>query len=49
MPHGKHIFDKAYDTAIATMCAHPESEYELPHWKCFLRCCSQYPNIDLPE
>ena len=34
IPHGRHIYAKAYDMAQATMCAYPQSDHSLPHWKC---------------
>ena len=37
MPHGSHIYATASDIANATMCAYPQSEHSLPHWKCVLR------------
>ena len=40
MPHGKHVFQKSYDTAITTMCAYPAYNYVSPHQKCVLRCCA---------
>ena len=49
MPHGKHIFQIAFEMSMATMCAYPSSKYALPHWKCMLRCCAQYTRIDLPS
>ena len=49
MTHGKHIFNTASDTAIATMCAYLSTKYVWPHWKCALRCCAKCPRIDLPS
>ena len=49
MPHGRHIYSKAYGMAKATMCAHSQSDHTLPHWKCVLRCCAKCPSINLPD
>ena len=46
MPHGRHIYAKAYDMAKATMCAYSQSYHALPHWKCVLRCCAKYPSMN---
>ena len=48
MPHGRHIYAKAYDMSKATMCANSQSNRALPHWKCVLRCCAQCPIINNP-
>ena len=29
------------------MCAYPSSQHALPHWKCVLSCCENFPCIDL--
>ena len=34
MPHGKNMFQTAYDMDMVTMCEYASSEYALPHWKC---------------
>ena len=49
MPHGRHIYAKAYDIAQARMCAYPKSYHALPHWKFLLRCCADFPYINLPD
>ena len=49
MPHGCHIYTKAYDMTKATMCANSQSDHALPHWKCILRCCAQCPRIIIPD
>ena len=49
MPHGRHIYAKAYDMANLTMCTYPQSDNELPHWKCVLRCCADCPCITVPD
>ena len=48
MPHGRHIYAKVSDMASAKICAYPNSDNELPHWKCVLRCCAYCPCIDIP-
>ena len=37
IPHGRHIYAKEYDMAQYTMCACPQSDHALPHWKCVFR------------
>ena len=49
MPHGRHIYAKAYYMAKATMCDKSQSDYALPHWKCALRSCAQFPSINIPD
>ena len=49
MPHGRHIYPKAYDMEKSTMCAYPQSDHALPQWKCVLRCCSKCPSINIPD
>ena len=49
MPHGHHIYAKASDMANATMCTYPQYEHSLPHWKCVLWCCADYPCINIPD
>ena len=49
IPHGRHIYAKAYDMAKATMCAYSQSYHALPHWKCLLQCCAKCPSITLPD
>ena len=49
MPHGRHIYDKSYNTAKATICAYSQAYHALPHWKCVLRCCAKFPSINLPD
>ena len=48
MPHGKNMFQTAYDMAMSTMCAYPSSRYALPHWKFEMRCCAKLSCIYLP-
>ena len=49
MPHGRHIYAKAYSMAKATMCANSQYDHELPHWKCVLRRCAQCTSINIPD
>ena len=34
IPHGRHIYAKAYDMSKATISAYSQSDHALPHWKC---------------
>ena len=47
IPHGSHIYATASDMANATMCAYPQSEHSLPHWKCVLRYCADCHCINI--
>ena len=47
MPHGRHIYAKADDMEQDTMFAYPQSDNALLHWKCVLRCCADFPYINL--
>ena len=49
MPHGSHIYVKAFDIENATMCPYPQSDHALPHWKCVLRCSEDCPCINIPD
>ena len=31
------------------MCAYPQSDIALLHWKCVLKCCAKYPCVNLPD
>ena len=35
--------------AKAKICAYPQSDHALPHWKFALRCCAKYPGINIPD
>ena len=48
MPHGRYIYAKASDMEKATMCTYPQLNNALPHWKCVLWCCADYPCINIP-
>ena len=47
MPHGHHIYAKAYDMEKSTMLAYSHSDHALPHCKFVLRWCSKCPIINL--
>ena len=49
MPHGSHIYSKAYDMENATTSAYFHSDNAIPHWKFVLRCCAECPCINLPD
>ena len=49
MPHGSHIYSTASDMAHYTMCAYSQSEHSIPHSKCVLRCCADFPCINIPD
>ena len=49
MPHGSHIYAKAYAMAKATMCAYSQSDHALPHWKCVMQYCTNCPSINIPD
>ena len=49
MPHGRHIYAKASDMRNATMCTYPQYDHALPHCKCVLRCCAEFPCINIPH
>ena len=48
MPHGRHIYTKAYDMEKSTIYAYPQSDHVLPHWKCELQCCAKFTCVNLP-
>ena len=49
MPHGRHIYAKAYDMEKDTICAYPQSDHVLPHWKYVLRCCADCSCINITD
>ena len=49
MPHGRHIYSKAYDMAKAKFCAYPQYNYALPHRKRVLQLYADCPSINLPD
>ena len=49
MPHGHNIYANTSNMAKTTMCAYPQSDHALPHWKCVMRCCAKYPRINITD
>ena len=49
MPHWRHIYATAADITMAKTCSYPPSQHALPHCKCVLRWCYNYPRIYLPD
>ena len=49
MPHGRHIYARSSDMAKATMCAYPQYDHALTHWKCVLRCCANCTCINITD
>ena len=49
MPHGCHIYAKAYDMAKSKMCAYSHSYHALTNWKFVLQCCAKCPRINIPD
>ena len=49
MPHGRHIYAKSSDMEKAIMFPYPQSDHSLSHWKRVLRCCDNYPCINLTD
>ena len=49
MPHGRHIYAKSSDMAQTTMCAYPQSDHALVHYKFVFPCCAKCPCINLPD
>ena len=49
MPHGRHIYVKAFDMAKTAMCAYHQYDHALPYWKCVLQYCAGCPCINLPD
>ena len=49
MPHGCHIYATSADMVMAKMCAYPPPHHKLPHRKCVLCCCSNFPHIEIPD
>ena len=43
------MYEIAENMAMGTMCAYTPYQDALPHWKCVLRCCSNFPHIDLSD
>ena len=49
MPHGRHIYAKAYNIAKSTSCIYPQYYNALPHWKFVLWCCDECSYINIPD
>ena len=49
MPHGHHIYAKAYDMAKEKICTYPQSDHALPHWKCVMRCSAKFPSVNISD
>ena len=49
MPHGRHIYAKAFDMAKATICEYPQSYHALPNFKCVFGCCDKCLCVNLPD
>ena len=49
IPHRHHIYQTASDIYMSKICAYTQSHHALPHWKCVLRCCDNFPHIDIPS
>ena len=48
MVNGEHKYPKARQAAYAMMCPCPNTEDNLPNWKCVLGCCIEYPSMIKP-
>ena len=49
MTHRRHIYAKASYISKARICAYPQSDHALTHWKCVLICCAKYPCVNLTD
>ena len=49
MTHGRHIYAKASDMEKSTICAYPQSDHALLHWKYVFRYCAYCPCINIPD
>ena len=49
MPHGHHIYTKVSSMTQVTMCAYPQSDHALSHWKYVLRCYADCICINIPD
>ena len=47
-PHGRHIYQTAYDMSMSTMCAYTSSQHILTHWKFVLCCYADCLSIGIP-
>ena len=48
MINGEHKYPKARQAAYAMLCECPNTENNLPHWKCVLGCCNNCPGMVKP-
>ena len=48
-PDGDHLHKKASHAVFSTMCAFPDNNIDLPHWRCVLKCCDNCPNLFIPD
>ena len=48
MIEGEHKYPKAKQAAYAMLCPFPNTEHDLPHWKCVLGCCNNCPGLVIP-
>lgn len=42
-------YQKARDTASATVCTIPDPNIDVPHWKCVCWCCQNFPPFYLSD
>ena len=49
MSHGRHIYAKASDMTKAAMCADPQSDHALTHWRYVLICSAKYQSVIIPD
>ena len=49
MPHGRHIYAKAYDITKEKMCAYPHLDHSLPLWKCVMGYCAKCLSVNIPD
>ena len=49
MPHGRHIYVKASDTAKATICAYPHSYYAFTKLEMYIAMLLQCLSINIPD
>ena len=49
LSHGCNIYQTESDVVMDKFCAYPITQYELPHCKYVLRCCTNCPHISIPS
>ena len=47
MPHGRHIYQTAYDMAMSKMGAYLPYQHAFTYWKYVLRCYESFPYVYL--